>query len=265
MTKDKRALLVVSFGTSHAETREKTIGAIERDIAAAYPDCEVRRAFTSGMILKVLENRDGIVIDNVAEAMSRLADDGFREVLVQPTHVIPGDEYDDMAADVMRQAGRFEKITIGTPLLYQTEDYRKVIRAVMEQFPDLSDREALVLMGHGTGHPINAAYPALDYQVKEMGYKNVFVGTVEGYPDLETVLRQVEAYRPEKVILLPLMVVAGDHAINDMAGEDEDSWKSVFEKAGFEVSCVIKGLGELQPIRDIYLEHIDQAVGAGKS
>jgi sirohydrochlorin cobaltochelatase len=255
-------MLVVSFGTSHAETREKTIGVIEQNIAASYPEYEIRRAFTSGMILRVLEKRDGIVIDNVTEAMNRLADEGFREVLVQPTHVIPGDEYDDMAADVMKLADRFEKITIGTPLLYQTEDYKNVILAVMEQFQDFSEREALVLMGHGTGHPINAAYAALDYQLKDMGYKNVFVGTVEGYPDIETVLKQVETYSPEKVVLLPLMVVAGDHAVNDMAGEEEDSWKSIFEKAGFEVRCILKGLGEFQSIRDIYLEHIAQAMKA---
>ncbi|MDD3169939.1 MAG: sirohydrochlorin cobaltochelatase, partial [Eubacteriales bacterium] len=126
MTKDKKALLAVSFGTSHAETREKTIGAIEKNIADAFPEYEVRRAFTSGMILKILEKRDGIVIDNVAEAMNRLVDDGFDEVLVQPTHVIAGDEYDAMVSDVMLFKDRFDKITIGTPLLYHREDYRKV-------------------------------------------------------------------------------------------------------------------------------------------
>jgi len=252
-------LLVVSFGTSHAETREKTIGEIEREIAAAYPDYEVRRAFTSGMILKVLEQRDGIRIDNVAEAMSRLVGDGFREVLVQPTHVIPGDEYDDMVSDVLMFEDRFDEIKIGTPLLYSTEDYRKVAGAIMEQLPDLSDREALVLMGHGTGHPINAAYAALDYHFKDMGYPNVFVGTVEGYPEVHTVRKLVEAYGPEKIILMPLMVVAGDHAVNDMAGEEPDSWKSVFEEAGFQVECILQGLGEFQQIRDIYLEHIASA------
>ena len=260
MTKDKKALLVVSFGTSHAETREKTIGAIEKDIAAAYPDYEVRRAFTSGMILKVLEKRDGVVIDNVAEAMNRLVSDGFEEVLVQPTHVIPGDEYDDMVADVMMFEDKFEKISIGTPLLHSTEDYRKVISAVMEQFSDLGEREALVLMGHGTEHPVNAIYAALDYMFKDIGHPNVFVGTVEAYPDVETLLKHVKAFRPEKITMLPLMVVAGDHAVNDMAGDEEDSWKSIFEKAGFKVECILKGLGEFQSIRDIYLEHIAEVI-----
>lgn len=260
MTNDKKALLVVSFGTSHAETRERTIGAIEKEIAAAYPDYEMRRAFTSGMILKVLEKRDKIMIDNVAEAMNRLVSDGFEEVLVQPTHVIPGDEYDQMVGDVMMFEDRFEKISIGAPLLSCTEDYRKVISAVMEQFPDLGEREALVLMGHGTEHPVNAVYAALDYQFKDMGYRNVFVGTVEAYPGVETVLKHVDAFRPEKVTMLPLMVVAGDHAVNDMAGDEEDSWKSIFEKAGHKVDCVLKGLGEFQSIRDIYLEHIARAL-----
>ena len=260
MTKNKKALLVVSFGTSHAETREKTISAIEKNIAAVYPDYEVRRAFTSGMILKVLEKRDGIVIDNVAEAMNRLVSDGFEEVLVQPTHVIPGEEYDDMVGDAMMFEDQFEKISIGTPLLYGPEDYRKVIAAVMEQFPELGEREALVLMGHGTEHPVNAVYAALDYQFKDIGFPNVFVGTVEAYPGVETVLKHVEAFRPEKVVMLPLMVVAGDHAVNDMAGDEEDSWKSIFERAGYKVDCVLKGLGEFQAIRDIYIEHIGSLI-----
>lgn len=258
MTKSKKAILVVSFGTSHADTREKTIGAIEKDIASAYPGYEIRRAFTSGMILKVLAERDHLVIDNVKEAMERLVNDGFREVMVQPTHVIPGDEYDAMADVVGQFADRFEKISVGKPLLYSTEDYQKVIRVIMKQFPDMKKKDVLVLMGHGTEHIINAVYAALEYHFHDMGYPNVFVGTVEAYPDVEVVVRRVDVYHPEKVVLLPLMVVAGDHAVNDMAGEEEDSWKTVFEKAGYEVACVLKGLGEFQGIRDIYLEHISQ-------
>lgn len=258
VTQSKKALLVVSFGTSHAETREKTIGAIERDIAASYPEYEVRRAFTSGMILKVLAKRDGIFIDNVAEAMNRLISDGFQEVLVQPTHVIPGDEYEGMVADVMMYKDQFDKLAIGTPLIYHKEDYAKVIPALIEQVPQLGNREALVLMGHGAEHPIDSVYAALDYRFKDIGHHNVFVGTVEGYPDLDTVFRHVNDFHPDRVILMPLMVVAGDHAVNDMAGDEEDSWKTVFEKAGYEVECILKGMGEFQAIRNIYLEHIAQ-------
>jgi sirohydrochlorin cobaltochelatase len=257
MTDKRKALLVVSFGTSHAETRDKTIGAIERNLAEAFPGYEIRRAFTSGMIIDVLRRRDGVAIDDVPDAMECLIRDGFQEVLVQPTHVIPGDEYDDMVREVMPYANRFETLRIGKPLLYDTEDQRKVVCAVMKQFPDLAEREALVLMGHGTVHPINAVYAALDYLFKDMGYSNVFVGTVEAYPDIETILGAVDGFRPEKVILMPLMVVAGDHAVNDMASDEEDSWKSLFKNAGCEVECVLKGLGEFQSIRDIYLEHVE--------
>ena len=257
---NKRAILVASFGTSHANTRDRTIGVIEEDIASAYPDFEIRRAFTSGMILKILAKRDGIIIDTVRSAMDRLAREGFHTVLVQPTHVINGDEYDDMVADVMQYQDNFEELIIGSPLLTDTEDYEKVILGIMEQFPDLDKKDALVLMGHGTEHHVNAVYAALDYRFKEMGYSNVFVGTVEAYPDLEVVLKQVKAYQPQKIILLPLMVVAGDHACNDMASEEKDSWKSIFEAEGYEVSCILKGLGEFKAIRTIYLEHISAAM-----
>ncbi len=256
----KKAILVVSFGTSHGDTREKTIGAIEKDITEAFPDYEIRRAFTSQMILKVLEKRDGVVIDSVTEAMNKLVEEDFQEVFVQPTHVIPGDEYDEMEEAVNAFGHRIDRLTIGTPLLYTNEDYTKVIQAVMEQFPNLEKTEALVLMGHGTDHPINAVYAALDYQFKDMGYSNVFVGTVEAYPDIEGIYKKVDAYKPERVILRPLMVVAGDHARNDMAGDDEDSWKTIFETAGYKVDCIMKGLGEIKAIRDIYLEHIHQNI-----
>lgn len=259
--KEKKAILVVSFGTSHADTREKTIGAIERDIAEAYPQYAVRRAFTSGMILKVLSRRDGIHVDTVSQALARLVADGIEEVHIQPTHVINGEEFDDMVADVAGYEDRFAKTTIGAPLLTSTEDYRRVAEAVIEQVPDLGERDALVLMGHGTVHHVNAVYPALDYHFKEKGYTNVFVGTVEGYPDIEVVRKAVEAFAPDRVLLLPLMVVAGDHAVNDMAGEEEDSWKSVFTEDGYATSCILKGLGEFPSIRQIYLDHLAEAIG----
>ena len=262
---NKKAILVASFGTSHADTRDRTICAIEKDIASTYPDYEIRRAFTSGMILNVLAKRDGIIIDTVSSAMDRLVREGFHTVLVQPTHVINGDEYDDMVEDVMKYQGNFEELIIGSPLLTSTEDYQKVILGIMEKFPELDKKDALVLMGHGTEHHVNAVYAALDYRFKEMGYSNVFVGTVEAYPDVEVVLKQVKAYHPQKVILLPLMAVAGDHASNDMAGEEKDSWKSIFENEGYEVSCILKGLGEFKAIRRIYLEHISTAMSQSQS
>jgi len=260
----KKAILVVSFGTSHAETRDKTIGAIEKDIAAAYPEYEIRRAFTSRMIIKVLANRDGISVDNVTEAMERLVEEDFQTVIVQPTHVINGDMNDEMVAVIRSYMDKFEEIKIGQPLLAHTEDYQKVIRAIIEQFSDIGDNESLVLMGHGTGHHINTVYATLDYQFKAMGHSNVFVGTVEAYPGVYAVAKQVKLYNPQKVILLPLMIVAGDHANNDMAGDGDDSWKSIFERAGYEVKCILQGLGEVQAIRDIFLEHISAAMSEPK-
>lgn len=256
MKDNKKAILVVSFGTSHQDTRDKTIGAIEADIQKTWPEYEVRRAFTSGMILKVLLKRDGIKIDTVQEALDRLAEDGFTEIFVQPTHVINGDEYEKMLGDISCKEGKFEQLKIGAPLLTQTEDYQKVVQEIIREVPPLEKNEALVLMGHGTEHHVNAVYAAMDYHFKVMGHPNVFVGTVEAFPDVEVVLNQVNEYKPEKVILLPLMVVAGDHACNDMAGEEEDSWKSIFEAAGYQVDCILRGLGELKGIRDIYLQHL---------
>ncbi|WP_324825565.1 sirohydrochlorin cobaltochelatase [Sinanaerobacter sp. ZZT-01] len=252
----KKAMLVVSFGTSYEETRNKTIGAIEKEIAESYPDWEIRRAFTSGMILRVLEKRDGLHIDNVTEAMEGLVQDGFRTVLIQPTHIINGDEYDKMVDAVKPYMEQFETIKIGEPLLSSSEDYEEVVKGVMAQLPQLQAEEALVLMGHGTTHHTDAVYAALDYRFKAMGYKNVFVGTVEGYPDFEQVSSMVDTYRPKKVILMPFMVVAGDHAQNDMAGEEEDAWKTLFEESGYEVECILKGLGEFSEIRRLYLKHV---------
>ncbi len=250
----KKAILVVSFGTSYEETREKTIGAIEEDFRRAFPDFEVRRAFTSGMIIRKLRERDGIEIDSVKQALQKLFDEGFGTVICQPTHVMNGFEFDDVRKEVDSWKGRFANIVCGWPLLTSFEDYPKVTRALREEFSDIQPDTALVLMGHGTEHPANATYPALDYRLKAEGCKNFFIGTVEGYPDLETVKKEVEAIHAKKVVLAPLMVVAGDHAINDMSGDD-DSWQQVFEAAGYETQVVLKGLGEYPFIRKIYLEH----------
>ena len=250
----KKAILVVSFGTSYEQTREKTIGAIEEEFALAFPDYEIRRAFTSGMIIKKLRERDGVIIDSVEQALEKLAADGFGTVICQPTHVMNGFEFDDLRNEVERWKDRFPNIICGWPLLTSFEDYHLVTKALQEEFSDIGPDTALVLMGHGTEHPANATYPALDYRLKAQGCKNFFIGTVEGYPDLATVMREVEAIHAKKVILAPLMVVAGDHAINDMCG-DENSWLQQFEQAGYQVEPVLRGLGEYPSIRKIYLRH----------
>lgn len=256
----KKGLLAVSFGTSVNATREKTIDAIETRLQKEFPDRTVYRAWTSGMIIRKLKKRDGVQIDTVKEAMERMAADQVADVIVQPTHVINGIENDGMTADVLSYRERFEKIVFGTPLLTSDEDSEAVIEAVMAEFPDFPKEEALVFMGHGTTHYANSIYAALDYKFKDMGYKNVFLGTVEAYPSLKTLMKLVREHGTNRVTLAPFMVVAGDHAMNDMSGEDPDSWRSRFEAEGFEVTCVLKGLGEYEGIRRLYAKHARDAV-----
>ncbi len=255
----KKAILVVSFGTSFAKTREKTIDRIEADIAAAYPDYTLYRAWTSKMIIAKLRRRDGIEVPTVEEAVEQMAADGVQELLVQPTHIINGIENDLMKEAVLARRDAFEKLAFGDPLLTTTEDHVAVIEAVMAEFGEMKENEALVFMGHGTTHYANSVYAALDYTFKDLGYSRTFLGTVEAYPSMESLKKQLRALSPKKLILAPFMVVAGDHAIHDMSGEDEDSWRSQFEAEGYQVSCVMKGLGEYPGVRKMYLTHTEAA------
>ncbi len=256
----KQGILVVSFGTSHRETREKTIAAIEQQMQEAFPAYEVRRAFTSGMIMEILKKRDAIHVDNVTEALEKMARDGFTHVLLQPTHILNGDEYEKMEEQAKQCSHQFHQLTIGKPLLTDSSDYEAVCRILIEKLPKENEEEVIVLMGHGTGHFADAAYAALDYRFKALGREDIFVGTVEGYPELEDVIPQLHRFGAKKVTLLPFMVVAGDHAVNDMAGDGEDSWKSVLQREGMEVRCLLKGLGEFPEIRDLYIRHGEEAM-----
>lgn len=258
---EKKAILVVSFGTSYQDTRDATIGAIEADIQAAFPDYEVRRAFTSQMIIKKLKERDNLEIDNVTGAMDRLVDEGFGTVVVQPTHVMNGSEYDEMVAEVSPYQDRFETLRLGTPLLTSTEDYQLVADALRREFPR-EEGTAVVLMGHGSEHFANNTYAALAYHFLMNGDGDILIGTVEGFPGLQEVLDQAKAMGAKKVVLAPLMVVAGDHAANDMAGDEDDSWKTVFKSNGYEVEVVMKGMGEYPGIRALYVQHAAQAINA---
>ncbi len=255
------ALLVVSFGTSYKETREKTIEAIERDMMVAFPEADFKRAFTSGMIIRRIRERDGIIVNNVSEAMEEIVKEGYKKVLIQPTHIINGEEFEKMLSMILPYIEKFESIKIGKPMLTSSDDYEEVVNIVMDDVKKsvgLEENEALVLMGHGTGHYTDAAYAALDYRFKAMGHKNVFVGTVEGYPEIEDVLPQVKEFGAKKVKLMPFMIVAGDHAVNDMAGDEDDSWKNIFKDAGINVQCVLKGLGEIEGIRQMYVKHLKE-------
>lgn len=255
----KKAILVVSFGTSHEDTRKVTIDAIEDDMRKAFPDYPLYRAWTSKMIIKKLKIRDNIHIMNVKEAMEQMKTDGITDVLIQPTHVINGIENDLMREDALAFRDSFHSISFGAPLLTTEEDSNSVIRVLTEEFSWLKPDQALVFMGHGTTHFSNSIYAALDYTFKDKGYPNIFLGTVEAYPSMESLKRMIDAFRPREIFLAPFMIVAGDHAKNDMAGDNPDSWYSRFRDAGYQVTPVLKGLGEYKGIRDIFLEHLKQA------
>ena len=253
-----KGILVVSFGTSHIDTMEKTITVIEQDIARQFPEWSVYRAFTSRMIVRKLKRTENMEIDTVEEALRRMAADGISEVIVQPTHIINGIENDRMMEDLMENMSLFRKIRVGKPLLSSVDDYKKAIHAVMSEV-GLETGEMLVLMGHGTDHHANAAYPTLEYTFHALGYNQVLVGTVESFPELKNVMAKLEIAEKKKVALMPFMLVAGDHAKNDMAGE-EDSWKTELEDAGYAVRVILKGLGEFEGIRKIFLEHIEETM-----
>ena len=252
----KKAILAVSFGTSHNDTREVTIDAIEKDMQAAFPEYPLYRAWTSKMIINKVNKRDHVHIDTVKEAMEKMRADGITDVLVQPTHVINGIENDIMKEEALSYREDFHSISFGDPLLTSEQDNREVLEAVAEEFSWLKEDEVLVLMGHGTTHYANSIYAALDYTFKDKGHKNIFLGTVEAYPSMESIMKLVREYAPSKVVLAPFMIVAGDHAKNDMAGDDPESWYSQFKEAGYGVEAVIKGLGEYPGIRKILVNHL---------
>lgn len=258
----KPVILVVSFGTSYNDNRDLSIGAVEEAIQAAYPEWEVRRAFTAQTVIDILDERDAIDTDNVTEAMEKLVADGVQKVLVQPTHVMNGAEYDDVMAEIAPYADQFaEGFAVGAPLLTSIEDYEAVTEALLADNENAgSEDTAIVYMGHGTHHFANSTYSQMQLTMQYAGYENAFVGTVEGFPTLENVLASVTAYGASKVVLYPFMVVAGDHANNDMAGDEEDSWKTAFANAGFEVECVLEGLGQNEAIQAIYVDHVQAAI-----
>ena len=261
MEGQKPVLLVTSFGTSYNDNRDLSIGAVETALADAYPEYEVRRAFTAQIVIDILEERDGHEIDNVEEALERLVADGVKEVVVMPTHVMNGFEYDDIVKEVGEYADKFDSLKIGTGLLTDDADYEELVKILAEETASYNtEKTAIVFMGHGTHHEANATYTTLQEALNAAGYNNYFVGTVEGAPLVDEVLAKVDAGDYDKVVLLPLMIVAGDHANNDMAGDEEDSWKTVFTNAGYEVECVLTGLGQYEGVQQMIVVHAGEAM-----
>ena len=276
-------LLVVSFGTSFNDSRAEDIGGIEKALIEANPDWSVRRAFTAQIIINHVQARDGEKIDNVDQALDRAVANGVKNLVVQPTHLMHGAEYDELVEALDNYKDKFETVTVAEPLLGEVgsdatvvnDDKAKVAEAITAEavktagFDSLDaakeDGTAFVFMGHGTSHTAKVSYSQMATQMSELGYENVFIGTVEGEPEetaCEAVIEAVKEAGYTKVVLRPLMVVAGDHANNDMAGDDEDSWKSMFNASGaFEsVDCQIAGLGGIEAIQQIYVDHTKAAM-----
>ena len=256
----ERELLVVSFGTSYNDARRVSIGGVEDALAAAYPEWSVRRAFTSQIVLDHVWERDGVAMDNVRDALNRAVANGVRSLVVQPTHLMNGFEYQELADELASRAGEFEYVAIGAPLLSTDDDFRRVAEAVTASAAEYGDGEtAFCFMGHGTEAASNGVYAKMQSVLPQ----NCYVGTVEAEPSLEDVLSAVRAGAYKRVVLQPLMLVAGDHANHDMAGDEPESWKSVFESAGYETVCVLRGLGELDAVQALFVEHARAAMDSG--
>ena len=281
----EKELLVVSFGTSFNASRAADIGGIEKALQAANPDWSVRRAFTAQIIINHVQARDDEKIDNMDQALERAVKNGVKELVVQPTHLMHGAEYDELTEAVNNYKDKFESVKIAEPLLGEVgadatainADKAAVAEAITAEavktaeYDSLDaaaeDSTAFVFMGHGTSHTAKISYSQMQAQMEQLGYKNVFIGTVEGEPEdteCQAVIEKIKEAGYKKVILRPLMVVAGDHANNDMAGDDDDSWKSQFEasKAFDSVESQIAGLGEVDAIQQIYVAHTKAAIEA---
>lgn len=255
-------ILVTSFGTTFESSRSITIGAIESALAEKFPGYEVRRAFTSNNVRRILQKRDGITVDSVPEALEKLAAEGVKQVIVMPTHMLEGEEFNKKIAENVKEfEGRIDDIRVGRALLTNDMDYRHMA-AILDQatVACVDPDTARVFMGHGTEHKANEGYERLQQAIEARGIKDMFIGTVEAEPTLEDMVEIVRNRGFKKVVLSPLMIVAGDHATNDMAGNGEDSWKSVFEKAGCEVTCRVTGLGSDWRIQRMIAYHCRQAL-----
>ena len=278
-------ILVVSFGTSFNDSRAEDIGGVEKALQAAYPDWSVRRAFTAQIIINHVQARDDEKIDNMDQALERAVDNGVKNLVVQPTHLMHGAEYDELTEAVENYKDKFESVKIAEPLLGEVgadetainEDKAAVAESITAEavktagFDSLDaakeEGTAFVFMGHGTSHTAKISYSQMQAQMEQLGYENVFIGTVEGEPEdtaCEAVIEKLKNAGYKKVILRPLMVVAGDHANNDMAGDDDDSWKSQFEASGVfdSIDTQIAGLGEIDAIQQLYVAHTQAAIDA---
>ncbi len=252
----KKALLVVSFGTSYEKTRKKTFDVIEAELKETFYEYEFRKAYTSPTILRILRERDGICIQNVSQSLEQLAQEGFEEILIQPTFILQGIEYEKMKAVIEKYRHCFCKIQCGNPLLSVATDYESVAVELKKELSHLITNDSgFIFMGHGTEHGADESYKKMQNALDEVGFKHAYLGTVEGQQTFDELLKIIKKTSIKKFVLIPFMIVAGDHACEDMAGEGNDSWKSQLEKQGYEVTCILKGMGEYRGIREMFIKH----------
>ncbi len=255
----KKAILVVSSGTVNEKARKENIEAVEKEIEKNLCDFKVRRAFSSEKIVNKLMIRYGIQIDRPQEALKRLKDEGVEEVIIQPLHIIAGDEYERVQDIAERYKTEFKSLKLGRPLLSEEKDYSKVLEAVKHQLPELSENKAAVFMGHGSSHSADESYATLQNAIDKENL-NIFIGTISGKLIITSIIDGLKKKNIKEVILMPLMLVAGNHAIKDMAAEKSSSWKSMLEAEGFKVEVYLCGLGENKAIQKLYVEKLKAAI-----
>ena len=265
---NKDAIVVMTFGTTFKDTSEKTIDATVKEIQAKHPNTKVVTAYTSHIIINRVKKNEGITYPTPEEALEQLKKEGYTRVALTSLDVIPGMEYNYDMGVYQNYKDQFKKMTLGTPLMYwqgqedQADDVAETIKAMAMQFPKQGKHDAILIMAHGTPQVSNAYYSVIQAKLDEMGYKNVYIYTVEGWPSLDTVLPKLKKNGIKHVTLMPIMMVAGDHANNDMAGSEPDSHKSILEKAGYKVDAYIHGIGENSAIRDLYAQRAEDAWNA---
>lgn len=254
--KNKNALFMVHFGTTHDDTRELTIDRMNEKFSENFKDYDLFEAYTSRIVLKKLRDRN-IFKNHPLKVLEMLEKQGYENIIVQSSHIIPGIEYENLLEELLAYKNKFKSIKIGKPLLYNVIDYKKVVEAIQEEYVPKNKKEALVLVCHGTDSPVGAAYALIEYVFDEYGYENVYVVSTKEYPLMETLIKKLKKDGIEEVVMAPFMFVAGEHAKNDMAGD----FKEELEENGFKVNKVfLKGLGEFEEIQNIYLEHLKKAI-----
>lgn len=253
---EKKAILLVSFGTTYPETRKKTITALKNEFIKEFTDFKVEQAFTSRIIIRRIKEKEGIIINNPSEALEKLKNEGYTHVLVQATHIMNASEAETLKEEINKHKTDFKVLKMSPPMLTGVEDYRAVVKALKPYYENLKSDEALVMIGHGTHHPGNSAYAMLEYMFQHEVNRNIFIGTVEGYPTLDTVMEDLKRNKIKKVELYPFMIVSGDHSHHDINGE----MKKKLEANGYEVTPHYIGLGENKGLREIYINHAKNTI-----